>query len=133
MEVANVAIVGCFGVHEQGASTEQIRGSLDAVRALERALQLTDPGPRERAALEAALAELRRTAALVEAEHALRSRDPSRRRRSLAVAARGGFSPRTRAKSLFAAAFPGAAARLLELRERRRGVSKLRKPMPRRQ
>jgi GT2 family glycosyltransferase len=123
----------CYRVHEQGASTEQIRGSVDAVRALERALQLTDPGPRERAALEAALAELRRTAALVEAEHALRSRDPSRRRLSFSVAVGNGFSLRTRVKSLFAAGFPVAAARLLERREGRSGVSKLRRPMPRRQ
>ena len=122
-----------YRVHEHGASADQVGGSRDAVRVLERVLEVADPGPREREALESALAELRRAAALVEAEHALRTRDPRRRRLALSVATGHGFSPRTRAKSLLAAAFPGAADRLLERREQRSGVSKLRKPMPRRQ
>jgi glycosyltransferase involved in cell wall biosynthesis len=122
-----------YRVHERGASADQVGGSRDAVRVLERVLDVTNPGRREREALESGLAELRRTAALVEAELALRSRDPRRRRLSLSVATGNAFSPQTRVKSLFAAAFPGTAARLLERRERRSGVSKLRKPMPRRQ
>jgi glycosyltransferase involved in cell wall biosynthesis len=122
-----------YRVHERGASADQVGGFRDSVRVLERALETSAPAPRERAALQAALAQHRRMSALVEAEHALRSRDPDRRRRSLEVATGTGFSLRTRGKSLFAAAFPRTAARLLELRERRTGVSKLRKPMPRRQ
>jgi glycosyltransferase involved in cell wall biosynthesis len=119
-----------YRMHEHGASSEQLRGSRDAVRAIERVLEVTDPGPREREALGRRLVELQRTAELIETEHALRSGDPGRRRRSLAVATAPGFPARTRLKSLFAAAFPGAAARLLDRRERRSGMSRLRKPMP---
>ena len=119
-----------YRVHELGASADQLGGARDAVQLFEGVLPLAEPGTRERSALEEALASHRRAAALVDAEHALRTRAPGRRVRSLTVARSSAFPLRTRVKALFAVAFPALSGRLLESRERRTGLSRLRKPMP---
>jgi GT2 family glycosyltransferase len=127
-----------YRVHERGTSADQVNGWRDCVRVLERTrgfvaqrheLAGADE-ERLREALESSLAYHRAAAELTEAEAALRARAPERRARSWAVAAGEGFPPRTRLKAVFAAAFPTAAARLLEHRERSTGRSRLRKPMP---
>ena len=119
-----------YRVHESGTSADQLGGARDAVQLFQGVLALTEPGSKERAAMESALAGHRRNAALTEAEHALRTGASDRRRRSLAIASGSGFPPRTRLKALLAAVFPGTSARLLDQRERRTGLSRLRKPMP---
>jgi glycosyltransferase involved in cell wall biosynthesis len=119
-----------YRVHGLGTSSDQLGGARAAVRLFERVVPLAEPGTRERSALEEALAAHRRNAALTEAEHALRVRAPGRRGRSLAIARDPAFPPRTRLKALFAAALPAISSDLLERRERRSGLSRLRKPMP---
>lgn len=119
-----------YRVHELGMSSDQLVGARAAVRLFEGVLPLAEPGTREHSALEAALAAHRRNAALTEAEHALRIHAPGRRSRSLAIARDASFRPRTRFKALFAAALPAISSDLLERRERRSGLSRLRKPMP---
>ncbi len=119
-----------YRVHERGTSSDQLLGARDAVRIFEGLLGRSEPGSRERAALEGALAWHRRNAALTEAEHALRSRARGRRQRSLAVALGPGFPARTRLKAALAAVFPALSAGVLERREGRTGRSRLRKPMP---
>ncbi|HJQ74078.1 MAG TPA: glycosyltransferase [Gaiellaceae bacterium] len=119
-----------YRVHELGTSADQLGGARAAVRLFEGVLPLAEAGTRERLALEDALAAHRRNAALTEAEHALRTRAPERRSRSLAIARDSTFRPRTRLKALFAATLPALSGDLLERRERRTGLSRLRKPMP---
>jgi glycosyltransferase involved in cell wall biosynthesis len=120
-----------YRIHERGTSADQLGGARDAVEMFEGLLTRAEPGSREQIAIEEALEAHLRNAALTEAEHALRIGAPDRRGRSLAIAFGSGFGPPTRVKALFAAAFPGPSARLLERRERRTGQSRLRKPMPR--
>jgi hypothetical protein len=119
-----------YRVHEWGTSADQVRGWRDCVQVLERVRALTQPGPEEQAALERSLRFHRTAATLTEAEGALLTHAPDRRRRSLAIAAGEGFSSGTRLKAIFAAAFPRVAAHLLARRERRTGRSRLRKPIP---
>jgi glycosyltransferase involved in cell wall biosynthesis len=119
-----------YRIHERGTSTDQLLGARDAVQMFEGLLGLTEPGSREQAAIEQALEVHLRNAALTEAENALRTGARDRRSRSLAIAFGSGFGTPTRLKALLAAALPGASARLLERRERRTGLSRLRKPMP---
>jgi GT2 family glycosyltransferase len=122
-----------YRVHERGTSADLVRGWRDCVRALERAAALVDQSGNEqlREELESSLAYHRSAAMLTEAEAALRTRSGEGRARSWAVAAGGGFSPQTRVKAAFAAAFPGTARRLLVRRERRTGRSRVRKATPR--
>jgi glycosyltransferase involved in cell wall biosynthesis len=119
-----------YRLHERGTSTDQLLGARDAVQMFEGLLGLAEPGSREQAAIEQALEAHLRNAALTEAENALRTGARDRRSRSLAIAFGSGFGTPTRLKALLAAALPGASARLLERRERRTGLSRLRKPMP---
>jgi glycosyltransferase involved in cell wall biosynthesis len=119
-----------YRVHELGTSADQLGGARAAVQLFEGVLPLAEPGTKERSALEDGLARHRRNAALTEAEHALRTRAPGRRGRSLAIAQDSGFPARTRLKALFSVGFPAISAGLLERRERRTGLSRLRKPMP---
>ncbi len=119
-----------YRVHSTGISADLLRVRRGSVRALERVLAETDPGPAEREALREALSQRRRAAALTEAEAALRARAPDARALSRAIAGSGAFPARTRAKAAVGAAFPGLVRRLLERRERATGKSRLRKPMP---
>ena len=101
------------------------------VEALERVReQATTAGPEVRAAYERSLHKHREWAMLAEAERSLRSGSPDARSRARAVAFGPGFAARTRMKALVAAATPGAAARLLDRRERRTGVSRLSRRLP---
>jgi glycosyltransferase involved in cell wall biosynthesis len=120
----------CYRVHERGASADLRRGWRDAVDLLEHVLATERPNDHVHAALERSLAYHRRGAALVEAEAALRNGEPGARALARTIAGDGTHSPATRAKAAFAFAAPGAARRLLELRERRTGRSRLRKPIP---
>jgi glycosyltransferase involved in cell wall biosynthesis len=119
-----------YRVHGRGTSTDQLLGARDTVQMFEGLGEPAGAGPRERAALRTALADARREAALIEAEHALRSHEPGRRKRSLAIALGQGFSAQTRVKAGVAALFPALSAGLLERRERKTGQTRLRKPMP---
>jgi glycosyltransferase involved in cell wall biosynthesis len=103
------------------------RGCVDA---LERVASAARADPAARAAYERSLRKHREWALLAEAEGALRARSPDARSRARAVAFGEGIPPGTRAKALIAALAPGAAARLLDRRERRTGQSRLRRRLP---
>ena len=101
------------------------------VEALERVREAaTTAGPEVRAAYELSLHTHREWALLAEAERSLRDGSPDARSRARAVAFGPGFAARTRAKALVATAAPGLAARLLERRERRTGVTRLARRLP---
>ncbi|MGZ8648152.1 MAG: glycosyltransferase family 2 protein [Solirubrobacteraceae bacterium] len=104
------------------------RGCVEALEHVRE--QATTTGPEVRAAYERSLHKHREWAILAEAERSLRSGSPDARSRARAVAFGPGFAARTRMKALVAAAAPCAAARLLDRRERRTGVSRLSRRLP---
>jgi glycosyltransferase involved in cell wall biosynthesis len=117
-------------LHRYRVSEESLSGSR-AAALRERVLVLEKTGrhpglsPALQEALWGSLARNRRRALLVEAEEALRSGAPDRRRRALRVATGAGFGPLTRLKATFAAIAPGLAATRLAARE---GTSRLQRP-----
>jgi glycosyltransferase involved in cell wall biosynthesis len=116
-----------YRLHEQGTSADQVRGALDCVTALERVRELGQPTGDELASLERSLAYHRSAWLLAAAEEGVRD---GKRAEAWRVASSGEFPWRTRLKTGLAAAFPRAAARALDRRERRTGHSRLRKPIP---
>ena len=104
------------------------RGCVDALEQV-RPLAIA-AGAEVRGAFERSLHAHRELAMLAEAERSLRSGSSDARSRARAVAFGPGFAARTRAKALVAAAAPRTAARLLDRRERRSGVSRLARRLP---
>jgi glycosyltransferase involved in cell wall biosynthesis len=104
------------------------RGCVDA---LEHVRELaTHAGPEIRGAFERSLHKHREWAMLAEAERSLRNGSSDARSKARAVAFGPGFGVQTRAKALVAAAAPSVAARLLDRRERRTGVTRLTRRLP---
>ena len=104
------------------------RGCVDALERIRP--QALTAGPEIRAAFERSLHRHREWAMLAEAERSLRAGSSDARSRARAVAFGPGFAVRTRTKALLAATAPGVAARLLDRRERRTGLTRLARRLP---
>jgi glycosyltransferase involved in cell wall biosynthesis len=105
-----------------GPRRESMRARVTVLEKVARDMKLTS---KQADALGIALTRNRKRALLTEAEHALRSGAPDKRRRAWRVAAGPGFGPITRLKAAAAALAPRRAARRLEEGESREGSSRL--------
>lgn len=115
-----------YRIHAHSLSANRARSTRGGAVVLERAAGHQSLTEDEQAYLRHELEEVRREAALVEAEEALRGLAPNARRRCLAVAfGPRGFRLASRASALAAAVAPRAAGRYLERREERTGRSRL--------
>ena len=115
-----------YRIHAQSLSANRARSTRGGAVVLERASGHPSLTEDEGAYLRHELEEIRREAALVEAEEALRGLAPNARRRCLRVAfGPRGFRLASRASALAAAVAPRAAGRYLERREERTGHSRL--------
>jgi hypothetical protein len=113
------------------SDADRVSSLRERVRVLEKVSVTAALTQEERDVLERSLARNRQRALLAEAESALRTRDSTARRRSLAVAVGPGFGLRTRLKALAAAVAPRAAGNHLAAREEETGWSRLQRGYPR--
>jgi hypothetical protein len=101
------------------SASDGIENADALIRMMEKALGNPSLSAVERVAVERALASHRLRMTLELAHRAVRTAAPDARRRSLAVARRGGFSASTRAKAAVTVVSPGIARRLIAQRIRR--------------
>ena len=117
-----------YRISEESLSGSRVAALRERVVVLEKTARHPGLSVELSEALSRSVARNRRRALLAEAEEALRSGAPDRRRRALKVAIGGGFPPITRLKAGFAAFAPELAATRLTAREAREGTSRLRRP-----
>jgi glycosyltransferase involved in cell wall biosynthesis len=119
-----------YRVGDTGLTANRVASLRERVSVLERA-SLLDLSRAERQEIERFLPPRRARALLAEAEQALRERRADARRRALDVVLLSGVKPATRIAALATALAPEAAARRLERREAKTGVSGLKRAAPR--
>jgi hypothetical protein len=119
-----------YRIGDTSLTANRVASLRERVSVLERA-SLLDLSPAERQEIERFLPPRRARALLAEAEQALRERRADARRRALDVALLSGVKPATRIAALAAALAPEAAARRLERREAKTGVSGVKRAAPR--
>jgi len=116
-----------YRLHDQSVTADRVRTLGERITLLEKVGRSGKLSERERAALAGSLTAQRTSLLLTQTEAALRSRSRDARKQALAAARTPAVPLRTRVAALAAAVAPKVAARALERREARHGLTRLRR------
>lgn len=116
-----------YRLHDRSLTADRVRTLGERITLLKMVGRNTKLTERERAALAGSLTAQQTSLLLTQTEAALRSRSRDARKQALATARAPAVTVRTRVASLAAALAPKVAARALERREARHGLTRLRR------